>query len=376
MPNQPNNNNPPNILLVISSLSAGGAERVLTLLARGFLDQGHRVDVATIFGRQNDFYALPDGVGRIALDMAGETTGLIDKVSGNFCRIRALRRAIRQAKPDLIISFLPETNVLTILAGIGLGIPVIATEHVDPYSYPMPRLWRCLRRLTYPRAARLVSVSFGVDKAFSWLPASRRAVIYNPVCLDQLALSPSALPVYDWSHTITAMGRLEVEKGFDLLIDAFGQVTADFPDWGLVIYGEGSLREKLSAQIESLGLAERIRLPGVTAAPAVALRQSDLFVLSSRYEGFGLTLVEAMSCGLPVVATDCPCGPSEIVHPDVDTLVVPRENATAMAQAMSRLMSDPAERRRLGENARLSAQRFSLDAAMQAWEREIQTCFR
>ena len=121
-------------------------------------------------------------------------------------------------------------------------------------------------------------------------------------------------------------------------------------------------------------MADRVQLPGVTVSPAATLRHGDLFVLSSRYEGFGLALVEAMAVGLPVIATDCPSGPSEIVYPGEDGRLVPAEDATALAGAMAQLMSDAAERRRLGENARAAAQRFDLNTVMQSWEHVLDAC--
>ena len=361
------------VVLVIPGLTAGGAERVLVLLAGGLLAQGYRVDVVTIFGRQNDFYPLPEGADRIALDLAGDTYRLVDKLTGNLRRIAGLRGVIRAAAPDVVISFLSETNVLVLLAAVGLGIPVIVDEQIDSQWYPLGRAWKFLRRLSYRLAARLVSAGAGVDKGFSWLPAARRVVIHNPVGPEES--EPASAPlVFPWPHTVLAMGRLESQKGFDLLIDAFGRLAADFPDWGLAILGEGSLRPKLSAQIEAHGLADRIQLPGVTASPAATLRRGELFVLSSRYEGFGLALVEAMAVGLPVIATDCPSGPSEIVHHGEDGLLVPAENVTALAGAMAQLMSAAAERRRLGENARAAAQRFNVTTVTQSWEQVIEAC--
>jgi glycosyltransferase involved in cell wall biosynthesis len=363
------------VLLVIPGLTAGGAERVLVLLAGGLLARGHRVEVVTTFGRQQDFYRLPQGVGRVALDLAGETSRLADKLAGNLRRIAGLRRAIRAAAPDVVISFLSETNVLVLLATMGLGVPVIVTEHTDPRRYPSGRAWKVLRRLSYRRASRLVSPSAGVDRGFSWLPSARRVVIHNPVRLDEddkAAVAPLGFP---WPHTVLAMGRLESEKGFDLLIDAFGRLAADFPDWGLAILGEGSLRQKLSAQIANLGLDDRIRLPGVMDS-AATLRRGELFVLSSRHEAFGLALAEAMAAGLPVVAADCPSGPAEIIHCGEDGLLVPGENAAALAGAVAQLMADPAQRRRLGQNARAAVRRFELSTVIQSWEQVIDDCLR
>jgi glycosyltransferase involved in cell wall biosynthesis len=354
--------------MVIPSLAGGGAERVLVRLAGGLAGRGCQLTVITIFGRRHDFYQLPEGVARIALDLGSPTSRLWNKIAGNLRRVRGLRSALGEAAPDAILSFLTETNVLTLLAARGLGIPVIVTEHTDPRRHPLGGPWKLLRRLTYPRAARLVSVSAGVDAAFGWLPAKRRTVVYNPISLAEIDAERAPPLPFPWPHATLAMGWLEHHKGFDLLVDAFARVAARFPDWGLAILGEGSLRRRLQSQIESLGLADRILLPGAIRSPMATLKRADLFVLSSRYEGFGLTLVEAMACGLAVIATDCPSGPAEIVRHGHDGLLVPSEDAAALARAMAELMSDEPQRRRLGDAARESARRFDLDTAVQSWE--------
>jgi glycosyltransferase involved in cell wall biosynthesis len=362
----------PNLGLVIPSLACGGAERVLVRLATGFLARGYPLTAITFFGREHDFYQLPDGVDRVALELAGPTEHVWDKLAGNLARVRALRSALRAAALHVVISFLTETNVLSMLAARRLGIPVIVTEHVDPRRQSLARPWRVLRRLVYPRAARLVSVSAGVDAAFGWLPAGQRRVIFNPVGPIDAQPDPAeppcpALP-FPWAHAVLGMGRLEAQKGFDLLIDAFARLAAQFPDWGLAILGEGSLRAKLQSQINSLGLSSRVMLPGTVPSAMAAMNEADLFVLSSRYEGFGLTLAEAMACSVAVIAADCPSGPAEIVRHGDDGLLVPAEDAASLARAMAELMSDAPRRRRLGAAARQSARRFDLNQVMPAWE--------
>ena len=346
------------VLLVIPGLTAGGAERVLVLLAGGLLARGYRVEVATIFGRQRDFFPLPEGARRIALDLGGETSGLADKLAGNLRRIAGLRRAMRAVAPDVVISFLSETNVLALLAAIGLHIPVIVTEHTDCHWYPPGRAWKILRRLSYGLAARLVSVSAGVDEGFAWLPPARRAVIHNPVRTEESEAAASPPLVFPWPHAILAMGRLEAEKGFDLLVDAFGRLAADFPAWGLAILGDGSLHAELSDQIAALGLGDRIRLPGVTASPAATLRQGDLFVLSSRHEGFGLALVEAMAVGLPVIATPR-CG--NVVEPGCSGWIVPEGNPQKLARAIREAIDSPEKLAQMRAEARKRAEEFSIE---------------
>lgn len=362
--------------MVISSLSAGGAERVLVLLSKGLAALGHRVSVVTVFGEEDDFYTLPEGVDRVALDLGKTTRTPVEKITANAGRLSSLRRALRQIGPDVVISFMPEVNVLTLLAGLRSKTPVIVTEHADPRKEWTNRTWKGLRRLAYRLASRVVSVSEGVDAYFSWLPKARRAVIPNPVSfaeLDAPAGEPMALA---WPRAVAAMGRLEPEKGFDLLIDAFARLAADFPDWGLVILGEGSQRGRLESLAAGHGLRERVELPGVLEDPFSTLERADLFVLSSRSEGFGNALVEAMACGLPVIATECWHTPPGIVHHGTDGMLVPPEDIDALAAAMAQLMADDDQRRRLASEAVKAARRFDLDRISQTWDELLEAVAR
>ena len=299
----------------------------------------------------------------------GKTThGLIEKITKSAKRISALRRALRRIQPDVVISFMPETNVLVLMASARLKIPVIVTEHNDPRRKRLKRPWRLLRRGCYRRASRLVSVSAGVDECFRWLPEAKRAVIYNPICLAEVRAEAAAPLPFDSPRTVIAVGRLEPQKGYDLLIDAFASVAADFPDWGLVILGEGSERPRLESLIADRGVTGRARLPGTLANPFPTLKKADLFVLSSRYEGFGIALVEAMACGVAAVATDCRSGPGEIVRHGVDGSLVPPEDVDALAAAMADLMADEARRRQLASRAAESAKRFDLPQVAQTWD--------
>ncbi len=354
--------------MVISSLSAGGAERVLVLLAKGLKALGHRVSVVTIFGKDHDFYPPPDGVDRIALDLGKTTRGPIEKVTATAKRVSAIRRSLREIRPDVVLSFMPETNVLVLLASARLKVPVVVTEHADPRKKRMRRVWKGLRRVVYRSASRVVSVSDGVDDFFGWLPEAKRSVIPNPVDLAEIDLQPGEPMGFDWARAVIAMGRLEPEKGFDLLIRAFGRLAADFPDWGLVILGEGTRRGELESLVAEQGLSERVRLPGVLDNPFPTLKRAGLFVLSSRSEGFGNVLVEAMACALPVIATECWSRAPGIVSHGVDGILVPAENVDALAAAMRELMGDGARRRQLASQAAESAKRFDLAQIAQTWD--------
>jgi GalNAc-alpha-(1->4)-GalNAc-alpha-(1->3)-diNAcBac-PP-undecaprenol alpha-1,4-N-acetyl-D-galactosaminyltransferase len=199
----------------------------------------------------------------------------------------------------------------------------------------------------------------------------RGFVIPNPVLAPDSARAGHAPPRRAEGGTITAMGRLAYEKGFDLLLYAFASVAARHPAWRLQIFGEGPLLSELEALARHLGLSERVSLPGFEKRPTEALRQSDLFVLPSRSEGFGNALSEAMACGLPVVSFDCPSGPRYIIRDGVDGVLVPPKDVPALAAALDRLMRDGAERARLAANAPDVLERFGVEKVMGMWERLV-----
>ncbi|HEX6446881.1 MAG TPA: glycosyltransferase, partial [Streptosporangiales bacterium] len=171
------------------------------------------------------------------------------------------------------------------------------------------------------------------------------------------------------AKVVVAAGRLTRQKGFDMLVDAFARVHEEHPDWQLRIYGQGSLRGALTERIERHGLTGHVRLMGSTRRFEQALRAGSMFVLSSRYEGLPMTVLESMTQGVPVVAFDCHTGPADIVTHGTDGLLVPPERPDELARAMCELIADPDRRRRLGANAYASVARFTAPNVGRRWDR-------
>ncbi|MBW4646794.1 MAG: glycosyltransferase family 4 protein [Goleter apudmare HA4340-LM2] len=358
------------ITLVTSSLSCGGAERAVVLIAESLSKRGHKVSLLTIAGIERDFYKVPDGVHRIALNVAKNSPTLLHALWNNLYRFWILRRAIFSLQPDIVISHMCPSNILTLISLLKTEYPVIVTEQNDPKMSTDQGLWGNLRRLIYPLAAKVVSVSQGVDSYFEWLPKGRRSVIYNPLQVinydkSTISLPKGADPNKKW---VMAMGRLNYQKNFELLLSAFHKLVDKHPDWQLLIFGEGSLRSKLEDLVENLGFTNQVLLAGVTNNPISILKRADLFVLSSRFEGLPLVLLEALACGLPVVSTDCPSGPREIIQDGVDGVLVPSEDVSALAKAMDYLMANEGERKRLAESASEAVNRFKLEKIIGNWE--------
>jgi glycosyltransferase involved in cell wall biosynthesis len=363
------------ITLVTPSLFCGGAERVVVSLAEGFSLKGHQVTVISFANKDTDFYQLPQGVARIALGIMGESKNPLDAILNNFSRLSIIRRAVVATQPDVVISHLTSTNVLTTLALIGTKYPVLVTEHCDPNLMSYGKFWETLRCIVYPLADKLVSVSQGVENYFTWLPKAKKVVVYNPFLVtksgDEPQLPSGVNPDRKW---IISMGRLTHQKGFDLLLTAFATLAPQYPDWQLIILGEGELRSELEKQIEELNLAGAVVLPGRVNPPFPLIKRAEFFVMSSRFEGFPMAHGEAMLCGVPVIATDCPSGPSELIRHNIDGILIPNQDVEALKAAMEKLMSDPAERKRLAAAAPEVGTRFGLEKIVQDWENVIKNC--
>lgn len=357
------------VTLVISSMQGGGAERIMSVLANAWAGREWPVTLITWAGPDEPVrYPLAPLVNYRPLGVASMKRNRLF-TPRNITRLWTLRRAIRSSEPDVVISFLDKVNVTVLLACLGLRRPVIVAEHTDPHYQKIGFFWGFLRRLLYGRAAGLVLLTAQARDFFGGRARARSTIIPNPVKVEGGGIPPLAkcLP----KPCLLAMGRLSEEKGHDLLIRAFARLCARHSTWRLFIIGEGPLRESLCRLIRSLGLAEKVLLTGWVDRPAAMLRQGDAFVLSSRHEGFPGALAEAMACGLPVVATAC-SGAMAIVRDGVDGILVPPEDVDALAVAMDRLMSDEAERRRLGERAVEITERFGLEKVMALWDRLLE----
>lgn len=354
------------VLLFIHSLHGGGAERVAADLSAHWADMGREVMVVTQVSADGDVYTLHPAVRREVLHTADERG-----IWSNVRRVRALRRMIKAFRPDIVLGMMTTASVLSVLASAGLSCRVIATEHTHPPSQTLSGFWQRLRRLTYPRAARVVALTRGTAQ---WLarhvPGSHLAVIPNPVHWPLPSGEPVLAPRWgDGRKRLLAVGRLHADKGFDLLVQAYARLAPSHPNWDLVILGEGDERRALEAQVRQAGLWDRVSLPGRAGNVGDWYRSADLYVLTSRFEGLSNTLLESMASGLAAVAFDCDTGPREIVREGVDgVLVRPNGDVDALCRALDAVMGDAAERQRMAEAATAVRERFCAERVLGQWE--------
>lgn len=357
-------------MIVIHSLSGGGAERVAVEMSDYWARRGCRVTLVTQSGPETDVYPIPEGVDRRALRLARASGNPLSGALTNLRRVFALRRVIRKTRPHVVLGMMTTSSVLCVAAARRLPCRVIATEHTHPPAQGLSSFWEKLRRWAYPRAHAVVALTSGTAQ---WLernvPGSRVAVIPNavrwPMERGEPVIEP---PPREGRLRLLAVGRLHVQKGFDVLLKAFAQIVEYFPDWDLVILGEGDEREALERQIEDLGLSGRVTLPGRVGNLPDWYEQSDLYVLSSRVEGLSNTLIEAMASGLPVVAFDCETGPREIVRDGIDGVLVREvEDDQALAAQLADLMCRPERRAALARRAIDVRDRFGTARVMAMW---------
>lgn len=352
------------VLISLSRVRMGGAERVLLSITEGLIARGHQVTLVTMVDESQDFYKFPTETRRINLDLDRRAPTVLHSAWNTFLRVRALRKTIRQETPDAVMAFLPVNNLLVSMALVGKDIPLLLSERVYPSKEK--RVVRWLQRIMYPQATRFVTNSTGIDGFYHWVPATKRRIIYNiPVRVD-LGGEP-VLPDPDRSYVVS-MGRFVEEKNFPLLVNAFADVAADFPQWDLIMLGDGVMQAPCRDLAEALGITERVILPGRISPPFPTLKESDLFVLPSNFEGVPNVLLEAMACEVPVITTDYFGEPRDVIQHGENGIIVPRNARDALAAAMRSLMSDEVKRQRLAGNAKASLARFNEEAIIDQWE--------
>lgn len=372
------------IAYVLDDLAAAGGIQAVTRAKAAALAAvpGNEVVLVTANdSRETASSLLPCGVKAVHLGVnyyEDDWKGFLYVLKGILVRRRrhakALRRVLDELEPDIVISVGQSEKFMIPRLSRGKRWKTVREFHYSgTYRKDYARLQGGLR-------ARLVAAvsdfyEFGLgrgsydatvvltrqDREENWSGKKGVHVIPNP-CI----LRPERTSSLD-GRRAAAVGRLVPVKGFDLLIQAWEKVAAVHPDWVLEIWGDGPERGSLERLVREKGLEDQVFLRGATADVQDKLLQSSMLVFSSLFEGFGMVLVEAMACGVPCVAFECPCGPRDVISPEEDGLLVPPGDTEQLAKAIIRLMEQPELRRALGDAARRKAARYALDAIAAKW---------
>jgi GalNAc-alpha-(1->4)-GalNAc-alpha-(1->3)-diNAcBac-PP-undecaprenol alpha-1,4-N-acetyl-D-galactosaminyltransferase len=357
------------IVLVIPSLAGGGSERVLTAMANYWVEHGRDVAVVTLQPSTKDKYKLDSRVRREELELGRARWYQVRHYRRIIGR---LREALITCQPSVIVSFLVRANILVAQAARGLPYPIVFSERTSLSLIGEKLRIKLLRRLIYRKAQIIVAQTEETAAQLRRLSGRTEVVVIpNPIS-KEILLKEKPPEIKDSQRLIVGLGRLQWVKGWDVLIRAFARLPIVDEDWLLAIYGEGPERCALEKLIASLEVSDRIRLCGWTPDPASVLREASVFVLPSRSEGFPNALLEAMALGLPVIASNCPSGPADIIVDGINGLLVQPDNVNALSHALLALMKDRGKRERLGRCAREVRKRYRLDRIIAQWNRELE----
>ncbi|MBO5952775.1 MAG: glycosyltransferase [Oscillospiraceae bacterium] len=345
------------IAFVTRVLASGGAEKVLGQIVNACAEQGMECLVITIWENRYSADFHPN-VKVVELDQVG------DGLKGKLQQYGQIRRLICEAGSELVLSMPEDIGIYVILALLGTGIPVVVSERNNPWVMPNKRITRILRRLAYPFAKGLI---FQTERAASFFPKAQQKkgiVLPNPLACDRLP------EVWNGQRekTVVSAGRLDAQKNFPLLIEAFAKFHETHPDYKLVIYGEGQQRETLE-KLAAEKLPEGVwSMPGRVSDLPQRIARCSIFALSSDYEGVPNVLIEAMAVGTPAVSTDCaPGGAAALIENGKNGLIVPVGDAKSLAESLAYMADHPAEAVAMAEEAVKIRQRLDASKVTEQW---------
>ena len=361
---------------VTANLGSGGAERVISLLANQFCLKGYDVEIV-FFRDRLIFYELDD---RVKIIVIGENC----QSNGMWRKMIWLRSYIKKERPDVVIPFRVSVYCTTILSLMGLSEPIVASERIDPRipdSY-----WTLLRKLLLPFVKHLVVQTHYIKSYYPKFLQKKTSVIPNPV-RDEVFKSPDGLHVQGANtassvqssnsqmegleqeklNRIISVGRLYPQKNQEMMIRAFAKVADEFPDWQLVIYGEGPLRTELEFLISSFKLQDRVLLPGRTGHVIEELRKSKIFCMSSDYEGMSNSMIEAICVGLPIISTNV-SGTEEMVIDGKNGYLVPKNDEAQMALCFQVTIRSEELREHFSVYNKSLSSRFKTEAIVNQWD--------
>jgi glycosyltransferase involved in cell wall biosynthesis len=341
------------IILIMPSLAKGGVERVVSILSKG-LSKYYKVYVI-IYHDPVEYQ-----IGGELINLKTPTGSLGKKLKNIFCRVVKLKKLIGKISPDFIVSFMGNLQPILTFK------PIIVSIRNNPDFFPLYEklLLKTIYKLS--NVKKIITCSSGIEKRLNNnYHLKNTKTIYNPLDFDYIRQKLNTTRPFAFDY-ILAVGRLDQQKGFDILIKSFAK-SAFKGMVKLVILGEGEERKNLEELIIKLDLEGQVLLLGKVDDPFIYMKYTKFFILSSRYEGFGNVLLEALACETPVIATACETGTSEIIENGENGLLVPVKDENALKSAMEKLFDDQKLYERLKANTRKSVEKFAVENIVKEW---------
>lgn len=345
-----------NIVFTISQLSGGGAERVVSLLSGCFVEKGNTVTIITFLDKER-VYPLNEKVRLEELKCSSE------RFIGTISQIRALRKKIKNIRPDVIISFLPVVNMITLVADLGLNSKVIVSERNDPYQNPRKKVVRVMRDFLYHLSDGFVFQTMDARDYFGKYAIERGTVIANPLT----GTLPEPYKGIRKKKFVTAV-RLDPQKNLEMLIDAFSRFEKLYPDYILEIYGEGSQRSYLENKCKEMNVENKVVLKGFSKNLHENILDASAFIMSSNYEGMSNSLLEALALGVPVISTDHPIGGARMFIKNGNNGILTKVGDTdEMFNALLFAANNPEKMQAMADEAIRIRQQISVEKIVSQW---------
>ncbi|PPR79220.1 MAG: GalNAc-alpha-(1-_4)-GalNAc-alpha-(1-_3)-diNAcBac-PP-undecaprenol alpha-1,4-N-acetyl-D-galactosaminyltransferase [Alphaproteobacteria bacterium MarineAlpha2_Bin1] len=334
------------IVFICSNLNAGGAQNVVTLTSERLVSMGYDVTIITLSSKDSDFYKVSGKVKRISLNKLSNSKNILDAINNNFSRIITLRKTLKSEKYQTCISFVTETNIITIIASLFLKYKIIISERNNPYKQDQKFIWYLLKFLTYPLADILTA-------------NSRIAIKYykKNIFLKKVIYSPNPLPIpqnitYSNGKNFLSVGKLTEQKGHDILIKAFANFiksNGSYSSYFLTIAGVGKEKSNLQKLALSLGIEKNIFWVYNTNIFEL-LKKHSVFILSSRYEGTSNALLEAISVAKPIIVSNEASNSINFLKNNHNCIIFPVNDIDLLTRSMEKLINDSNFKSNLSKN--------------------------
>lgn len=350
----------------ISSLSGGGAEKVLITIAKAFAEKGDDISIISLEKRPQ-FYHIPDNIKLYKHDntQKGKLASLYDFIN--------IRRHLRKSGADVSISFLSRCNLIVLVASLFSKRRIVVCDRNNPMKEHSKKYFY-LSNIIYMRANRLVVQTNQIKSYYLKKIQARTTVIENPIDTANLQAQIEKIP--EREKTIISVGRLEPQKDFKTLIRAFSRISAQYKDWRVKIFGCGDMYDELQKYINNLNLQEQVLLCGRTTRPYYEMMRGSIFVLSSYYEGFPNVLCEAMYAGDLCISSDCVSGPRELIDNGENGWLFQIEDDKKLAELLESCILNEQNMTEIRDNAQKTVKRLFLNNNIEVWYKMINTVLK